>query len=97
MPRNFFRRIESVFPILDGNLRERVVSELLALPLADNLRARMLSADGNYRVAAPAGSARTRRSQFEFIALAGGGGPLAAKSRRAKSKYPAVKLAPRPF
>ena len=41
MPRNFFRRIEVVFPIEDGNLRERIVSELLAITLADNQRARI--------------------------------------------------------
>src|SRR5205814_3258547 len=29
MPRNFFRRIEIVFPIDDGNLRERVRTEIL--------------------------------------------------------------------
>jgi polyphosphate kinase len=97
MPRNFFRRIESVFPIEDGNLRERIVSELLGLPLADTARARILLPDGNYRVSAPADTAKARRSQFEFIALAGDGGPRAAKSRPAKSKYPEVKLAPRPF
>ena len=27
MPRNFFRRIEVVFPVEDGNLRERIISE----------------------------------------------------------------------
>ena len=31
MPRNFFRRIEVVFPIEDGNLRERVIREILAV------------------------------------------------------------------
>ena len=34
MPRNFYRRIEVIFPIEDGNLRERVTSELLALAIA---------------------------------------------------------------
>jgi len=93
MPRNFFRRIESVFPVVDGNLRERVVAELLALPLADNLRARMLLPDGNYRLATPRGASKPRRSQFEFATLAGGGGRAFAKPGRAKSKYPAVKVA----
>ena len=31
MPRNFFRRIEVVFPIDDGNFRERIISEILAV------------------------------------------------------------------
>ncbi len=49
MPRNLFRRIEVVFPIEDGNLRERVISEILAVTLADNVKARFLRADGTYR------------------------------------------------
>jgi polyphosphate kinase len=97
MPRNFFRRIEAVFPIVDGNLRERVISEFLALPLADNLRARTLFPDGNYRMVAPPGSTPARRSQFEGIVLASGGGLDVVKSRRAKSKYPKVTVARRPF
>jgi len=97
MPRNFFRRLESVFPVVDGNLRERVISELLALPLADNLRARVLLPGGNYRRAAPRGLIKPRRSQFEFITLASGGGHPVAKPGRAKDKYPAVKVASRPF
>ena len=94
MPRNFFGRIEAVFPIEDGNLRERVISELLALPLADNTRARVLLSDGTYRGAALVKSARVRRSQFESIALAVNGTTRAAKSR---SRQPEMKVAKRPF
>src|SRR5439155_15501289 len=47
MPRNFLRRIEVVFPIEDGVLRERVKRELLDLPLSDNVKARLLQADGS--------------------------------------------------
>ena len=36
MPRNFFRRIELAIPIEDGVLRERIISEVLAISLADN-------------------------------------------------------------
>ena len=99
MPRNFQRRIEAAFPILDGNLRERVVSELLALPLADNVRARVLLPDGTYRMAKRKKSARPRRSQFEFITLAESGGELpgAKKSRRGKRSSIEVKLAKKPF
>ena len=34
LPRNFFRRIELVFPVEDGNLRERVINEILAISLS---------------------------------------------------------------
>jgi polyphosphate kinase len=96
MPRNFYRRIETAFPILDGNLRDRVISELLAVPLGDNLRARRLGPDGTYRRAKPAKGEKPRRSQFEFIALANNGHGPASKAR-AKSRHPEMKLAKRPF
>jgi polyphosphate kinase len=94
MPRNLFRRIEVVFPIEDGNLRERVIGEILAMTLADNVKARFLRPDGTYRRAEPARGKKIRRSQTEFIALATAEEPrLTAKSG---AKYPRVKLSSRP-
>jgi polyphosphate kinase len=94
MPRNLFRRIEAVFPIEDGNLRERVISEILAVTLADNVKARFLRADGTYLSNKPGNGDRARRSQTEFIALA------TAEEPRLKSKpgekYPRVALSPTP-
>jgi len=49
MPRNFWRRIETVFPVDDPALRSRIVGDILALVLADNVKARELLADGTYR------------------------------------------------
>ena len=85
MPRNFFRRIESVFPVEDAALRHRVRTELLDIPLADEARAWLLQADGSYRRARPK-SRPPRRSQVEFIKLAGGATPQPPrpKSRRAE-------------
>lgn len=96
MPRNFFRRIETVFPILDGNLRERVISELLAIPLRDNARARLLRPDGTYQMTPRAKSAKIHRSQFEFITLAGENRERNA-TIKGREKYPRVELAPSPF
>ncbi|MCS1409508.1 MAG: Polyphosphate kinase [Verrucomicrobia subdivision 3 bacterium] len=48
MPRNFFNRIETVFPIEDGVLRDRIINEVVAGNLADNTKCRLLQADGNY-------------------------------------------------
>ena len=70
MPRNFFRRIELVFPIEDGVLRERIISEILAISLADNTKARFLQSDGSYRRATLAKGGKCSRSQFDFMALA---------------------------
>jgi polyphosphate kinase len=48
MPRNFFRRIELMFPIVDARLKTRIVEEIMAVQLTDNVKARMLQADGTY-------------------------------------------------
>lgn len=97
MPRNFYRRIETAFPILDGNLRERVIAELLALTLADNARARRLLPDGSYQLPQLAKKEPIHRSQFGFIALAATGHAGVKRKGAGKSRYPEVKLAKRPF
>ncbi len=94
MPRNFYRRIEVIFPIEDGNLRERVTSELLALALQDNVKARLMKADGSYYRPALKRDEKPHRSQIEFIALTLQGQP--SRGPGAKTKYAKVKLAPRP-
>ncbi len=48
MERNFFRRIELCFPVLDPRLKQRVIKEGLRVPLADNSQAWEMDADGNY-------------------------------------------------
>lgn len=82
MPRNFFRRIEVAFPVEDGVLRNRIMDEILAVTLADNVKARHLQADGSYAIPPRPRNTPTRRSQFDFIALAQGG-------RRNNGKIPA--------
>ena len=48
MPRNFFRRVEVAFPILDATLRQRIIHEAFELHLQDNTQAWELQADGVY-------------------------------------------------
>jgi polyphosphate kinase len=96
MPRNFYRRIETAFPVLEGNARDRIVSELLAVQLADNTRARRLQSDGSYQLPRPGKREKARRSQFEFISLSAG--PRSAQRKKGgQSRYPEVKVASRPF
>jgi polyphosphate kinase len=97
MPRNFFRRIELAFPIEDGNLRERIVSKVLAISLADDAKARVLQPDGSYRRMTFARGGQPHRSQFEFLALANGAEIAAIKPLSGKAAYPLVKLAASPF
>jgi polyphosphate kinase len=96
LPRNCFRRIEVMFPIEDGVLRERIVREILPLTLADNTKARFLQPDGTYRHAQPAPGEKPCRSQFGFIDLALGAQGALGKPVDVKPKYPHVKLVPPP-
>jgi len=94
MPRNFFRRIEIVFPVDSGVLRDRIIHELLALPLADNVQARLLRADGSYHLVRRQKREPAVRSQLEFMSRARPvpeGAPSRGGARPVR-----VKLAPRP-
>ncbi|MFP6901318.1 MAG: RNA degradosome polyphosphate kinase, partial [Opitutales bacterium] len=48
MPRNFFSRIEAIFPIENTNMIERI-KEILGIYLKDNEFAKTLEADGSYK------------------------------------------------
>jgi polyphosphate kinase len=49
MPRNFFRRVEVMFPVEDANLKKHLRDDVLLLALKDNVKARLLQKDGVYR------------------------------------------------
>ena len=70
MPRNFRRRVELMFPIEDPPLRARIIDEILAISLADNVKARELQADGTYKRLTPMPGEPIVRSQVEFQNLA---------------------------
>jgi len=69
MPRNFVRRVEVMFPIEDPELRNRVIEEILAISLADNVKARRLLPDGRYERVKAEGKPAVR-SQTRFMELA---------------------------
>jgi polyphosphate kinase len=70
MSRNFFRRVETLFPIDDPEMRQRLTEELLASELRDNEDARELQPDGSYRPPARAASEPTFSAQRYFMAAA---------------------------
>jgi polyphosphate kinase len=70
MPRNFFRRIEVMFPVEDTRLKSRLTDELLPLVLRDNVKARELQPDGTYVRVGPTPDEPLVRSQTAFQALA---------------------------
>jgi len=49
MDRNFFKRIELAFPILDPKLKKRVITEGLKFYLADNQQGWDMNGQGNYQ------------------------------------------------
>ena len=53
MDRNFFRRIEVCFPVLDKKLKKRVIEEGLKIYMLDNCQAWSMDADGHYRRKTP--------------------------------------------
>ncbi len=96
MPRNFFKRIEVVFPIDDGILRARIIDEILALPLLDNVKARLLKADGTYQFPKIEGDAKPVRSQQQFIELALKAGRRGPRTRAKANQRPSVEIRTKP-
>lgn len=94
MPRNFFKRIEVVFPVEDGALRERIISEILAITLSDNARSSILQPNGSYKSIPPKRGVPIRRSQSMFVEVALG--KTAARKIKKSRAYPEMKLARKP-
>jgi len=96
MPRNFFRRIEIVFPIEDPALRKRLVEQILAMHLADNMKASVLDSEGVYARPSTQKASEQRNSQAEFMAFALGEASARKKSRSVATRYPKVEVASGP-
>ncbi len=86
MDRNLNRRVEVVFPVEQPDLKRRLIDEILAVSLADNVKARRLLPDGGHERVQADGKPRCR-SQERFL-------ELAAAARR-PPKEPGI-LAPGP-
>jgi polyphosphate kinase len=67
MDRNFFRRIELCFPVLDPALKRRVLREGLQPYLDDNCQAWVMNADGGYERLKPRKGGRRRSAQEELL------------------------------
>lgn len=71
MPRNFFRRVEVVFPIMDPVLRRWMMDELFGMELQDNEFALQLHANGGYILAPRAANTPAFSAQSYYMAAAG--------------------------
>jgi polyphosphate kinase len=91
MARNFFERCETIFPIQDASLRQRIREEILAAYLADDAKARLLSPDGKYHRARRRGAEAF--SAQDFLMRVAEGKASAANipgSRRAQAEGSAL-------
>ena len=70
MDRNLSRRVEVVWPIEQPDLKQRLITEVMATTLADNTKARELLPDGSYRRVVPAPDQPRVRSQERFLEIA---------------------------
>jgi polyphosphate kinase len=70
MDRNLLRRVEVVFPVEQPDLKARLIDEILAISLRDNVKARQLNPDGSYLRVQPAEGEPAVRSQQRFLDLA---------------------------
>jgi polyphosphate kinase len=67
MPRNFFRRVELMFPVLAPELSSRILKEIIPVYLADNMRARQLDAEGVFHLLHPAPGETPVRCQIQML------------------------------
>jgi polyphosphate kinase len=63
MPRNFYRRVELMTPILDEKCREKLRQEVLETIGTDNCRARDLQSDGTYERRQPGSEEKSDTQQ----------------------------------
>src|SRR3954452_10135082 len=69
MARNFFRRIELCFPVLDPVLKKRVIREGLHPYLDDNSHAWVMTPEGNYERLRPRRGTKGHSAQKELLAM----------------------------
>jgi polyphosphate kinase len=67
MPRNFYRRVELLVPVLDEKAREKIRQEVLEPIVKDNCRARDLQPDGTYVRRVPAAGESPFDSQQSLL------------------------------
>jgi polyphosphate kinase len=88
MERNFFRRIEVAFPVLDAKLKKRVIEEGLKIYLADNVQSWEMHADGHYERLKPVRSPAIS-AQIQLLSEMSAQSPVeetAKKALKAKKK-----------
>jgi polyphosphate kinase len=70
MPRNLNRRVEILFPVLDRGIVRQIRDDILATYLADNVKARVLHADGAWEHVHPGPGEEPLDAQEHYVARA---------------------------
>ena len=95
MPRNLYERVETMFPVRDTMLRERIRHEILDAYLADTVKSRVLKRDGSYVPGVEGvGEAQSASTGFQRAGLSGRTGGRQA-DRRGASGVARTPAAPR--
>ena len=71
MPRNLDRRVETLFPVEDPQIREALRDQILQVHLRDNVQARVLMPEGDYKRVVPQNGEEEVNSQLWMIAHRG--------------------------
>jgi polyphosphate kinase len=67
MPRNLYRRVETLFPVEDEAIKKTLRDDILNVHLRDNVKARKMLPDGSYEPVTPAGGEEALNSQEWMI------------------------------
>jgi polyphosphate kinase len=67
MPRNFRRRVEIMFPLIEPALKRRMLHRILPTLLGDNVKAREMQPDGTYRRVPREPDTPPLRAQLRFL------------------------------
>jgi polyphosphate kinase len=70
MSRNFYRRVETCFPVEDSRLQARLLNEGLLPYLADNTQTWLMQSDGTYKRLKPGNQKLRSAQQFLLQELA---------------------------
>lgn len=85
MKRNFFRRVEVMFPVEDAVLKARLRDEVLLLALSDNVKARVIQPDGTHKRARKSANAKPIRFQQVLIEK--------SRGHKAATPFPETRIA----
>ena len=70
MPRNFFRRVEVLFPIEDPRIRRWIMDDIIATELKDTANTRVLQPNGSYTAPSRPSSGKPFSAHVHFMAAA---------------------------